>query len=362
MTAAAPAARTAPARDGGPRILFQSHNRRGLGHMMRALNIAREIRVLSPDARIVLHTRAPSTGRFCPPDVEWVLDAPGDGWHDTLRRLAPDVVVYDTMIPADPAAEPVPVHARVAYVMRRCTDERHDAICASGFLDRVDVAVIPHDPAEFDRPVPAQVAGRATFTGPIVRRPTTDGIARMRDRHALGGAGFVLVSSAGGGGFAETAEPFFDAVWAAHARLADARPGLRHVVVLGPHARGGRTPLPGMRVVESEPDLVELFAAADLVVSEAGYNSVNELRLVGVPACFVPGARRWDDQAQRVRAVTERGLAFSAPPGDPESVGAAIAAVASDDDLLARLRRASAAHPLDPGNGRAARAILDVLR
>jgi hypothetical protein len=354
----APATRSPVA--GAPTILFQAHNRRGLGHLMRALNVAREIRALAPDARIVVHSRNPSAAGFCPPDVEWIADADAGGmsWRAALETVAPGVVVYDTLVPEDPATEPIPPDARVAYVMRRSTDERHQVILDGGFLDRVDVVIVPHDRDEFDRPVPTWLEPRLVFAGPIVRAPDPARAARLQARYGLDGASQVVVSSAGGGGFVETAEPFFDAVWAAHERLAR-DPGLRHVAVLGPHNAGRRATPEGMQAVASEPDLVDLFSIADLVVSEAGYNSVNEVRLVAAPACFVPGARRWDDQAQRVRALEARGLAVVIPPAAPAEMGAAIASVARDRDRLAALRRRNLERPLRPGNRRAAVAILD---
>lgn len=346
---------------GTPCILFQSHNRRGLGHLMRSLNVARELRELAAQARIVVHSRNPSAGRFCPRDVEWILDDGADrGWHATLRDVHPDVVVYDTLVPAEPEREPIPPGARVVYVMRRCTDERHQAIAQSAFLDRVDLAVVPHERHEFDHAVPERIAGRTVFAGPIVRSPDPARRERLRDRYGLASARQVIVSSAGAGGFADTAGPFFDAVWDAHERLRAGADGLRHVVVLGPHNDDARTALPGMTVVASEPDLVDLFSLADLVVSEGGYNSVNEIRRVGVAACFVPGRRRWDDQTQRVRALEADGLAAVAIGDSPRVVGAQIAAVARDPRRLSDLRRRSRDHALEPGNRRAAQAILDL--
>ena len=344
---------------GSPRVLFQSHNRRGLGHLMRALNVAREIRNLAPEARIVLHTRNPSTAQFCPPDVEWVIDASsGCDWASTVRAVDPDVVVYDTLIPDDAGLGVVPRAARVAYVMRRSTDERHRAVLESRFLDRVDIVVVPHDREEFDRPVPADVAGRLVFVGPIVRSSDPVRVERLRRQYRLGSAQHTIVSCAGGGGFAETAEPFFDAVWDAHERLARSVQGLHHIVVLGPHNADHRTPRRGMRLVDSEPHLVDLFALADLVVSEGGYNAVHEIRHVGVPGCFVPGRRRWDDQDHRVRALQEQGLAVVIEPGEPSAMGAQIAALACSRERLDSLRRRTREVPVEPGNQRAAQAIL----
>lgn len=47
--------------------------------------------------------------------------------------------------------------------------------------------------------------------------------------------------------------------------------------------------------------LARHLAAADVAVSGAGYHAVYELRAAGLPAVFVPQARRHDDQHHRVR-------------------------------------------------------------
>lgn len=340
-----------------PRILFQCHNRRGLGHLMRAVNLAREIRALEPAAEVAVHARNASARSFCAPHATCVVEDAETGanpWADTARAFAPDVVVYDTMLPNDAAAEPV---ARRAYVMRKCVPERQLQIFADPFLETVDVALVPHSAAEFGYEVPAALARRTVFTGPIVRAPDPSLHAALRRRHALDRGRFTLVSTAGGGGFAATAGPFFDAVWSAHARVAERHPGLRHVVVLGPHRDAAPEPLPGMSVVQAEPDLVTLFTLADLVVSEGGYNSVNEIRLTKTPAVFVPGTRRYDDQRERVDELAALGLAVVAD-GAPRAVAARIGKVAGAPHALREMRRCYEADRVDAGNRRAAAAIL----
>jgi predicted glycosyltransferase len=342
-----------------PRILFQSHNRRGLGHLMRAVNIAREIRALEPGAEIVVHARNASARSFCAPHAACVVEISGDersSWAAVARALRPDVVVYDTMLPKDPAREP---DARRVYVMRKCRPERRREILGDPFLSTVALALIPHTPAEFGDELPPALAERSAFVGPIVRAPDTRAHGDLIRRHRLGRAPFTLVSTAGGGGFEATAGPFFAAVWAAHAQLAKRLPGLRHVVVLGPHREAAPEALPGMSVVRAEPELVSLFALADLVVSEGGYNSVNEIRLAKTPAVFVPGARRYDDQRERVNELAALGLAAVAE-GAPEAVAARIADVAAAPEALRAMRERYAADRLDPGNRRAASAILSL--
>jgi predicted glycosyltransferase len=343
----------------GPRILFQSHNRRGLGHLMRAVNLAREIRALEPTAEILVHARNASARSFCAPHATCVVEdaATGaDAWRDVARSFGPDVVVYDTMLPKEPAGEPL---ARRAYVMRKCVPERQEAIFADPFLDTVDLALVPHSAAEFGYAVPAALAPRCVFAGPIVRAADPRAYAALRRRHRLESRHFTLVSTAGGGGFAATAGPFFDAVWTAHADLAARIPVLRHVVVLGPHRDATPAPLPGMSVVQAEPELVSLFALADVVVSEGGYNSVNEIRLTKTPAVFVPGVRRYDDQRERVDELAALGLAAVAD-GEPAAVAARIAEVAGAPPALRAMRARYLTDRMDAGNRRAAAAILEL--
>ncbi|WP_088289893.1 glycosyltransferase [Kineosporia sp. A_224] len=348
----------------GLTVVFQSHNRRGLGHLMRGLNIAREVLALRPDARVVMHTRNASAPTFCPDGVTCVVDAddPVTGWRRTLAGLAPDVVVYDTMAPADPDAEPVPPGARVVHVLRKMVPEEHDRILASGFLERCDAVVVPHTEAEFGLPLPERVRLRTVFAGTISRRPEPAGIEAVRARYAVRPGVPLLVSTAGGGGFADTAVPFFAAVRATHAELVRRlRPdGVQHVVVLGPNYAGEVPDLPGAHVVSVEPRLVDLFAIADLVLSEAGYNSVSELRLLGVPAVFVPGRRRLDDQAERALELARAGSAVVLDPA-PTTVATGVADLLTDPDLMARMRRTALATRLVPGNRAAARHVLGLL-
>lgn len=346
----------------GPRVLFQSRNRRGLGHLMRGLNLAREVLDLAPDAQVTMHTRNESAPAFCPAEIDCVVEdaaMPTTVWSDVLERLAPDVVVYDTMLPT--GAESLPASARVCYVMRRCRPERQAEVFASAFLqDRVDAVVVPHTAAEFGYAIPAELRQRARFAGLIARRPDPVVQARLRATYDLADASFVLVSTGGAGGFAHSAQPFFAAVAAVQQRLAE-HVGLRHVVVLGPHFRGAVPDLSGAVVVDSEPALVDLFALADLVVAEGGYNSVSELRLVKTPAVFLPGERALDDQEERVRALAKLGLAVVLPGASPAAVAGEVAALVESPDRLSDMRACYRHDTVEIGNRAAAAHLLGLV-
>jgi len=66
---------------------------------------------------------------------------------------------------------------------------------------------------------------------------------------------------------------------------------------------------PKLQVVEGvtihpfEPDIMNAFCNADVVLSTAGYNTAAELEQVGARAVFVPAETKWDDQLARAERL-----------------------------------------------------------
>lgn len=346
----------------GRRFLFQVRNRRGLGHMMRGLNIARELAALDPQAEILFYLRTPPAEGFWPASVRYVVDPDPDAlrhWPEVLADFAPDVVVYDTMLPA--AAEPVTAGAKCAYIMRKCLAEEQQQVFRHPFLERVELILVPHSEAQFAYPLPAAIAGRTRFVGPIVRRPDAAAQAALCAKYGLKRGDFLLTSTVGGGGFEAQADAFFAAVLHAHRRLHGRLPGLRHIVVQGPNYGKRLAPLPGMTLVDFEPEMINLLAISNLVVAEGGYNTVNEIAITRTPAIFLPSARGKDDQFERVQALAERGLARVIGDADGEALAEHIAALFVFSSELAAMRARYAGDAGEIGNRRAAQALLELV-
>jgi len=344
--------------------LFQSHNRRGLGHLMRGLNIARAIRQLAPTSDILFYARSTSAESLCGREFRAYVETDASGtshWPELFRTFAPDVVVYDTLLPSDPAQEPAAAGARRVYVMRKVKDEKQAAIFANPFLEHVDLVLIPHSPAEFGHALPPALHARSTFVGPIVRQPEAANQDRLRTRYGIQPGDFVLTSTVGGGGFTEQAEAFFAAVYALQQALHQRLPRLRHLVIQGPHFGRALPSLPGLTVVEFEPDLVDLLALSDLVLAEGGYNTVNEIRVARTPAVFLPSARNLDDQEERVRALEARGLAAVCTEGDAAALAEQVAARCLSPAWLGEVRRRYAAEQPQTGNQASAERILELV-
>jgi predicted glycosyltransferase len=347
-----------------PRLLFQSHNRRGLGHLMRGLNLARAIRRQAPSADILFYARSASAESLCGREFRACIDTDAggtSGWPDVVRTFAPDVVVYDTLLPSDPAQEPAAPGARRVYVMRKVKAEKQAAIFANAFLDHVDLVLIPHIRAEFGHTLSPALHAKSAFVGPIVRLPEVASQDRLRAKYGIQPADFVLTSTVGGGGFTQQAEAFFAAVYAVQRELQPRLPRLRHLVIQGPHFGRPLPALPGLTVVEFEPDLIDLLALSDLVLAEGGYNTVNEIRVAKTPAVFLPSSRNLDDQEERVRALEAQGLAAVCTEGDAVALAEQVAARCLAPDWLSEVQRRYAVDQVQTGNQAAAERILELV-
>lgn len=344
------------------RVLFRVYNRRGLGHWMRGLNIARELLALEPATEVRFFTRsAPPFAIDDPRIVQLTASDPEamDTLPPELAAFAPDVIIDDTMPPARLTTE----GARHVFVMRRCAAERQAEVFAHPVLPRMDAIIVPHTPEEFGYPLPAGLEARTTFAGPIARRASAERMQALRERLGLSPDAFVLVSTPGGGGFAEDSARFVDIAQRVHRRLSGTLPGFRHVLVLGPNSTISAQPVDdAMIVLASEPEMASLIATSSAVVSAGGYNSVSEIRLERVPAFFLPGHRTHDDQRERVALLASRGFAEVIDDSHADAAADHIAGACMDPARLAAMRAAYAHDTFETGNRRAAEVVRSCAR
>lgn len=342
---------------------------------MRGLNVAREIRRLAPDACIAFYTHgappdamrepwltfyAESTEDQArgtrPDDCQPVADA--ESWARCMTQFAPHAVVFDTMLPA---SEQLPARGTAtAYIMRKCQDARQREILADPLLSRIDQLLVPHTPQEFGLPIPVPLAGKTAFVGPIVRLPEARIRQALRRKYELRADEPLLVSTTGGGGFADDAQRFIQIVCRTHELLLSRRKPFQHLVILGPKFSGLVEAPAGMRVITCEPELASLLAEATLVVAAGGYNTVHEVRAAQVPAVFLPGARSHDDQFERVRSLESRGLAVVIGDSSVEQAATCIADHLFSPDKLRDQQQRIASQQIVPGNEQAARLLLQL--
>lgn len=344
-----------------PRILFQTHNRRGLGHLMRGINIATELMGLEPAAEMLFYSKNPSARQVCGDRFKSFIETDEAGlshWPEVVASFRPDVIIYDTVLPKAGESVPLSANTRQVYIMRKSKPERHAEIVQHPLVRALDRIIIPHTLDEFTYALPPELAKKAAFVGPIVRKPSKVIEAALREKYRIGPEDFLLTSTVGGGGFQDQADHFFEIVFEIHRQIAPRIAGLRHLVVEGPHYKKTLQPLEGMTLIKSEPDMVSLLSISDLVIAEGGYNTVNEIRLVKTPAIFLPSERNFDDQQERVDALEMKGLARVFSGGAPKKIGQNVAEIITGKDALQAMRESYARDHMPWGNKKAAELIL----
>ena len=345
----------------GPRFLFQIHNRRGLGHMMRGINIAREIRSISPASEVMFYAKSDAASALCDRDFQYFVEKDLKNyahWPDVIRSFSPDVVIFDTVIPKGISEKVFSDSIRYVFVMRKGLESKNEAIFGHQILDRADLIIIPHSAQEFGYELPPILQKKSCFVGPIIRPINKKTQIELRERYRLRENEFLVTSTIGGGGF-EQAESFFKKIFDIHRRIHSAIPNLRHIVILGPNFGKPLQSLEGMDLCVFEQELINLISISDIVIAEGGYNTVNEIRLTKTPAIFLPSSRSNDDQEERVRLLEKMGLALVFSENESfDAVGREACRIISSKTALKKMREKYQDDHLSTGNRLAAEQIL----
>ena len=352
------------------KIAFHAINGVGLGHVVRAVSLATEMRVLVPGARLLVLTNARDTSLIAGAGLDFVVLPPrlNEPHADPRRSLlalpepleeaalvaaletfAPDLVVFDTHAPARIVHHVATIGARAVLVLRELRPEVLRSFATSAAARAFDRVVVPQEPGDMDL---APLEGLpVALVGPVVRP--------IPPRAARPVTAPLVVATAGGGGQPVDARRYLRAVADAHL-LARARiPALETVLVTGPY---GEPPsnvagYAGLTVVRAPADLGALLAEATLIVSQAGYNAVAEIRALEKPAVLVPAHRKAEDQRARALRLARAGAAVLARP-EARAIADRIEALLGAPGALESMRRAHRAVPLVPRNREAAEAVL----
>jgi len=348
-----PAAR----RPGEPRVLFATSNGTGLGHLNRAMAIARRLPAGWHSSFFTLSGAAPVVA-----DQGWEVDylasyrRPASGtdraWNlrlgavlaQVLSEREPDLVVFDGVHPYRALTHLLSARDAPPSIWCRRPLWRRGSSTAP--LDRAgafDAVLEPGELAESMDSGPTVAARRAARrVRPIVYLDRAELLPREAAAAALGldpGRRTALVSLGQGGEV--------DRAVARTLTALAAIPGLQVAALRSSLAPALEVPA-GVVPLDATFPMSRYFAAFDLAVAAAGYNSFHELIAFAVPTLFVPMARDTDDQVARARWAATAGVALEVEgAGDPRL-----------EDRLAELadpaRSAALARACDasfPGNG-----------
>ena len=355
-----PARETAPR---PPRTLFLPTNGNGLGHARRCTLIAREMTGTKigfaafpsclPMIRAEGHDCLPLISKSAAHDTGHANDLVN---YMRLRRaLHPgDRLVFDGGYVFDSIYRTILEKDLDATWIRRGLWQAGQITPAALHREGVFRRVIVPEEA-FDELNADMTFGRHIHkVGPIVGdRPERPADAIRADlARGLGRDFTTLVVTMLGGGVAADRTAQMQML----AALMERRPDCLHLILIWP---GSVVPpaLYGWKntTVCQTRNAAAIAAAADLVVTAAGYNSFHEVLYHGLPAIFIPQmAGFMDDQARRAQAAADRGLAVTLGAGEMLLLEREVTAIL-EDGKGAELRAALSMADLPArGNARAA--------
>jgi predicted glycosyltransferase len=339
-----------------PKILLYSHDTFGLGNIRRTLLLANELQEHYRGASILIVTGSPMIHAFrIPAGVDYVklpcLDrTEAEHYeprflnsrahevqqtrtailHNAVMGFSPDLLIVDKraggvdgeLLPTLEALRTSGLKTKIILGLRDILDtpERtQNTLRRNGsfeiierFYDEVWIYGSPsifNAVKEYDFP---DAVARITYFCGYLKRPTTIS-------HQAEGPPEVLLTTGGGGDGFSLIEAYLQGLSSLPRSIA-----LRSTVIFGPQMnqvdresllrRFGF--LADVTFLEFEPDLLQRYASAHLVVSLAGYNTVCELLSFARKAILVPRSQPVSEQLIRARLLAARGYFDLIEPQD----------------------------------------------
>jgi len=301
-------------------VLFQPPNHVGLGHINRLSAIALALRKLDPSIRTpfvvegAAHVLLDVLGLPYIPLPSSHLMEESDSWAGwtkderselaseisgaIIKSINPQIVVFDCFPNLALASAALKSKLPIVLCLREMRELDGYLAHIRELLPCISLLLIPHESNAFE--LPETLHAKSRFVGQIVRPIKT---APDRIQHSTRP---LVVITGGGGGYPGTVK-FYNLAINALACLHQDHPTLQGRLIAGPLFQDWLRleSVRGIAVIPFEPDMNGAFAAADLVISVAGYNTVAELQQIRTKAILVPAERMWDDQFARARRAAQ---------------------------------------------------------
>jgi len=352
-------------------VLFHGPNRIGLGHLNRLSAIALALKKKSPHVRplfaveggahvILEAVRLP----FVPLPSEYLMYETGhwEDWNKGRRTSLALDMCRSLLAATDPAIVVIDCYPSLALgtailekgtpivlCLRAMKDVETHLSRLRRILPAVELIILPHDPGAMT--LPKEFEDKACFVGQIVR-PGLSGAGELPAKKRP-----LIVISGGGGGYPETVD-FYNFAAQAVSDLKTQYADCECRLITGPLFEDwlALRPAPGVSVIPYDPDVRNTFAGADLVICQAGYNTVAELECIGTKTILVPAPRALDDQFARARQVALTNRRFRSYEGNSPAELARVALSLLNAEVI------GAPQELPQGAERAAEKLAGILQ
>ncbi len=309
------------------RAVFLAHNGIGLGHLVRLSQIARAADragaapVFFCQSPSSASSRQPFPTAFVPSLLDATAEACTELRDDLVRYLetgdGPSILVEDTH-PCKLVLPPSVVRALIVrpgsweYLQQLQTDFRH--VYQAFFV--ADSPDSPTWPYTDEQTAVIESWPSWRLAGPVYRRPSAEEVAQVRQRLGYNAEARVCVFTMGGGG--QHPENSDVAAFLKHAMLIGGAirsrdPHARLVFVRGPLFPQGEALPSVFEVLDEEPDMHALLAAARLAVLRPGFNTTWECLAAGTVIYPILGTSYAEPMDIRLGKLRATGLV----PDDP---------------------------------------------
>lgn len=305
------------------RILFHVTNGVGLGHINRGITIAKSLKKIMPDIDIKFISSTDFREIFdingmkyekCPHMTKENFES--DDFNGEILRLVedfdPDICIYDTHYPKFAIEKDI---GRInILIWRKVTDRILKETLDDSYL--FSKIIIPHEKEEFFRGLSKGAINKLEscvkfyFCGPVVRELNDERVKEVKGKYGITEKDYIITAFSGGGGQypgTTATDKYFEECVSAFDKIKNKINNLKFILVKGPLSDKKIESHDKRLIVEGfEPSLLELMSLSDLVISRAGYNSINEIMSVGVNAIVMEIKCTFDDQAQRAKYLAEK--------------------------------------------------------
>jgi UDP-N-acetylglucosamine:LPS N-acetylglucosamine transferase len=235
-----------------------------------------------------------------------------DSLNAIFKKNKPNVVIFETFLPDDFNKLKFPTSARKILILKTGIKDNIKQLLdltEKKFFD--DIVVLDDVDGENRRLVTAanKHLGRNIFSSfkSIIKPLKFINIENVRTKYSIGDGYTVLVTVGGGGYVDNTGKSesvlLVDLFNRVYDELKDKIKNIKFIILSGYFSDECLKIENNFIIERHENNFMELLGLVDLAISQAGVNTVNEIRMVGVPTIFIPAKRSNDDQYGRVQKM-----------------------------------------------------------
>jgi|TARA_B100001964_G_scaffold204185_1_gene233745 MoaA/NifB/PqqE/SkfB family radical SAM enzyme/predicted glycosyltransferase len=311
------------------KILFHAINGIGLGHINRTVTIARTIRELHPDTKCLFMTSTSFDNFFLENKFEFVK-CPDIGnlnilnkednskITDIIEDYDPDIVVYDTHPPRLVLTDERNKNRTNILILRRMNDNTLTNLLLSPASKYFSKIILPHTKEEFEHyGIDDQLMKRMKYSpeiifgGQIIKGFDKSKIQHIKDKYNIAKDDYVILSISGGGGQYDgttDTDDYFCECKSAFEKVNENIKNLKFIMVTGPLCKKTFNSSNEKLIIQKyEENLLELMHCSSLIISRAGYNSINEIMTAGVPSIILEIKCDHDNQKERAKYLESKG-------------------------------------------------------